>query len=383
MGETSGLAFLHVLQKRVSSTPTSTLRFYRPGLDVIRFTAFFCVFLSHALAFYPAPPWSMRLALQGGMCLFFVLSSYLITELLLREQNVTGYIHLRAFYMRRILRIWPLYFAALAMAFVTGLFWQNVHIKVSCLIAYLLLIGNWYNVLREPMHSPWQPLWSISLEEQFYLLWPFLVNGGRVYIWSFSLLSFPIAACMIAYCTGILGYAPMDIHIWFNSVVQFQYFGLGAILALVLRGTLIKLRTYQQVLMGFVSAVLLYATGALFVTTHNSGGVVIGYLLIGIACLTFFLALIGDNCSGLKRPFVGLGKISYGLYVFHNPCLVLTAHGLKHIRFLAADSFRFGTANLILGLFLTVIVSKCSYNLLEKPFLRLKRHFEFIETRSL
>lgn len=87
-GQKQGLAYKQAEQYGVnSSDPSPTAqRFYRPGLDVLRFVAFFCVFLSHALAFYTAPPWTARLALQGGMCLFFVVSSYLITELLLREK---------------------------------------------------------------------------------------------------------------------------------------------------------------------------------------------------------------------------------------------------------------------------------------------------------
>jgi peptidoglycan/LPS O-acetylase OafA/YrhL len=140
------------------------------------------------------------------MFLFFVLSSYLITELLLREREETGRVHFQAFFMRRILRIWPLYFAALGMAFVTGLIWPEFRVKPGCLVAYLLLLGNWYNVLREPMMSPWQPLWSITLEEQFYLLWPFLASKRRVYIWIFSLVTFPVAAFTLTYCAGKLGY---------------------------------------------------------------------------------------------------------------------------------------------------------------------------------
>jgi peptidoglycan/LPS O-acetylase OafA/YrhL len=384
-GQKQGLAYKQAEQYGVnSSDPSPTAqRFYRPGLDVLRFVAFFCVFLSHALAFYTAPPWTARLALQGGMCLFFVLSSYLITELLLREKQSTGRIHLRAFFTRRILRIWPLYFAALGMAALTGLIWKKFHVPITCLIAYSLLVGNWYNVLYQPLNSPWQPLWSISLEEQFYLLWPFLVKKGRIHVWTISLLTFPVAAMMLIFCIGRLAYPPMAIQVWFNSFVQFAYFGLGAILAVSLKGAMIKWRAYQQVLLWALSALLFYASGTLFVTAHTSSVVIFGYSLIGVACVALFLSLFGDNCSGLKRPLANLGKISYGLYIFHTPCLFIVAHAIAHLRVMANHPFGFGTSNLIVGLLLTIVVAKLSYRLLEAPFLRLKQQFEFVKTRSV
>ena len=85
-------------------------RFYRPELDVLRFIAFGMVFLSHAVGQY-------RLADVGilGVPVFFMLSAFLITELLLQEKQKTGTVHVSSFYIRRILRIWPLYFAALAL----------------------------------------------------------------------------------------------------------------------------------------------------------------------------------------------------------------------------------------------------------------------------
>jgi peptidoglycan/LPS O-acetylase OafA/YrhL len=108
--------------------PTGT-HFYRPELDVLRFFAFFAVFLTHSLT-HSADTWvsyglprslGMLLAAVAGagafgVSLFFMLSAYLITTLLLGEKQTTNDVHLRSFYFRRILRIWPLYFFMLAVA---------------------------------------------------------------------------------------------------------------------------------------------------------------------------------------------------------------------------------------------------------------------------
>jgi peptidoglycan/LPS O-acetylase OafA/YrhL len=124
---------------------------FSTGLNLMRFasshslpqdpTLYFLYHLSATLALLMA---AIASAGSFGVQLFFLLSAFLITSLLLREKAATGDIHLRAFYLRRVLRIWPLYFFALALA----AFWplRNVRIPRSYLAAYLLLCGNWMTV---------------------------------------------------------------------------------------------------------------------------------------------------------------------------------------------------------------------------------------------
>lgn len=162
---------------------------YRPELDALRFFAFFAVYGFHQLSFpaqfYTRIGISTRLAnlladLPNagvfGVDLFFVLSAYLITELLLREKDRFGKLNVRDFYVRRILRIWPLYFAFLAVAMVP---FVNVShsMTLKYLLFFLLLSGNWAVVLFGfPAHSVAIPLWTVSIEEQFYLAWPPIVS---------------------------------------------------------------------------------------------------------------------------------------------------------------------------------------------------------------
>ena len=123
-------------------------RFYRPALDVVRFCAFFLVFLHHVL-----PPDGRTPALSAvgascglGLCLFFSLSSYLITLLLLlREQDATDTVNLRSFYQRRMLRIWPLYFATLLAGIMLAALMRHSlhHSYKTWFIAALLTGGIW------------------------------------------------------------------------------------------------------------------------------------------------------------------------------------------------------------------------------------------------
>jgi len=152
-------------------------RFYRPELDVVRFVAFFSVFLTHLL---PAGPDSNTAALPReltkliiatqktsvfGLSLFFTLSAYLICELLLRERHATGTVQVKQFYIRRILRIWPLYFAGLMLGLVVALLLGNRQITFAWTAWAVLLLGNWFVIFRGMPGNVMFHLWSVSVEE--------------------------------------------------------------------------------------------------------------------------------------------------------------------------------------------------------------------------
>jgi peptidoglycan/LPS O-acetylase OafA/YrhL len=146
-------------------------RFYLPQLDGLRFLAFASVFLAHGMWGTPRP-WLARLQPVGnyGVDLFFVLSSYLLTTLLLREQAATGRIHVIAFWLRRGLRIWPLYVAVvLGLAVATSLSWWYV-------LGLATFAFNWQLTVpftgTPALLTAMTLLWSLSVEEQFYWVWP-------------------------------------------------------------------------------------------------------------------------------------------------------------------------------------------------------------------
>jgi hypothetical protein len=162
-------------------------RNYRPELDVLRFIAFMIVFIVHRMDFIPIDParhyWLYNLCLLGdlGVSVFFLLSAFLITELLFRESDGTGTIQLKAFYMRRILRIWPLYFFVFFGLVLLERFVHYAGAKdPTSWLAFTFFAGNWWICLHGWVPAyPVNPLWSISVEEQLYIAVPIIALVGR------------------------------------------------------------------------------------------------------------------------------------------------------------------------------------------------------------
>src|ERR1700756_1323364 len=173
-------------------------RFYRPELDALRFGAFACVFLTHAvpsvrssaetLVHRSVSVWVQLLGEAGnfGVCLFFVLSAYLITEIMRRESISYGTLSIGRFYLRRVLRIWPLYLGVVLTVALVGLAVPTLHMSKTQLLAYLLFAGNWYLILSPGGTNVLSWLWSISVEEQFYIAWPLIdkLAGKRAILWA-------------------------------------------------------------------------------------------------------------------------------------------------------------------------------------------------------
>ncbi len=360
-------------------------RFYRPELDILRALAFCLVFLHHT-TFY-LPPWleTFRRAGAFGVCLFFLLSAFLITDLLEREFRSTGTVRLRAFYARRILRIWPLYFAILFLDFAFLRIKAPGAFTVGHLASFLLLAGNWF-VARHGFLWSWSmPLWSISVEEQFYLLCPSVSRFAR----RSGLMIFGVVALLIAYLALIMlcrWHSDVDTAIWVNSFVQFQFFATGVLLALALKNKAPQLHPGIRcvlILAGFAAFYL--AQGVFhvkFAAQPKASMIVPGYLLVNAGCLALLLGFLGANTSERARPMVYLGKISYGLYTFHYGLLEISSYAVLAVtRFV--HPLRPFSASLrdALAFVLTVLVASLSYRYFEKPILRFKQRFEVIRTR--
>ncbi len=367
------------------------VRFYRPELDVLRLFAFGLVWLAHAILSFSAfvPPW-LSAALGGagscGVPVFFFLSAYLITELLRREQIATGTVHLRSFYIRRILRIWPLYFGVLALYGVLGLRFHGFRIEPGRLLLSVLLAGNWYIALHPAITTPMRALWSISVEEQWYVLWPLLRR------------SFP-ARFLILVCALTVGFAhlllfivaqfgdPRWLHVtaWVNSGVQFQYFALGAAAALLLQGRVPVLRRPQRFTMLFAGLAAFTAAGDVCRikeagALHTPLSLSAGYALAGLGTAAVFFAFLGIPGRFCPRALVRLGQLSFGLYVFHETGFFL-ANALTRAAGIQATLPALA-AEKIGALLLTVVLAFVSWHAWELPFLRWKQRWTLVRSRE-
>lgn len=348
--------------------------FYRPELDVVRFLAFILVFAHHTLQPQPGrnEHWESLLTFTCGygLSLFFTLSAYLITLLLLREKDQTGSIHLSNFYKRRMLRIWPLYLLALVLGFAEVIHAHQLSARWSWFVLALVMLGNLptFNGLIIGH------LWSISIEEQFYVFWPTLMRHFSrrcLVITSFVLIL--IANAWLVYY-GIRR-ADTALQVWCNSFVQFEMFAAGILLA-IFETRRPRLSALQSLVMVAAAAGLWYFSEAVLLTRvvpfvpRGPLSLCLGYAFIAIGCVLLIVA-----ASGLPkpRPLIYLGKISYGLYVFHIPVMFFVYHHTSERdlpRTLAA-------------LAITIGVAATSYRFFESPFLRLKRKLEIIKTRPV
>ncbi len=379
-------------------------RFYLPELDVLRFFAFFGVFVYHLPISGSLFFWRYGvlgdLAISGvfGVDLFFTLSGYLITSLLLRERDETGDINLKAFYARRTLRIWPLYFFVIGLTFllthlpasvISAPFWGNMFPPMSPSVYFFLAIFlfnfDFANGLT-PMHLPvMYPLWSISVEEQFYLFWPWVAR----YLPRKRLVLAPLLMLAVAAVSHVVS-LPMKLS-WNGTFNRLDPIAIGVLMALLPR---FELRTPMRlglIIFGIVSWVIAvhYCTLPIQASALK---VTIGYPLVALGSGAIVLAILGIQSfrsgSAVSRALIYLGKISYGLYVY-NPIaktagyLLLFNFGLKACTAAGWPEWTAWSAYVVFTFGLNVAMAAASYRWLEAPFLRLKERFSRIPSRAV
>jgi len=340
-------------------------RFYLPELDALRFFAFLAVFTCHA--------WDIRngpncLADMGtfGVDLFFTLSAYLITELLLREKERSGKIDVSAFYVRRILRIWPLYFAFLAAAFATSSMWPVLRISWLYFAACAAFIGNFgFYWLGSPSLII-SPLWSISVEEQFYISWPLMVRSltqrtiviTAVLLWTFSIIT-----------RWFMTREGVPLLIVFGTFGRLDPIACGILLSAIQRTGAWRHPTWIVRVSLIIAGVWLWLMADLLAM---NGVMIPVYAAVAVGCTAFMVATIGAGGWIRNRCFVYLGRISYGLYIYHGAVLV-AANRIAWMRheWLLMSSF---------ALVSTIAIAAASYRWLETPFLRMKARFQVVRS---
>jgi peptidoglycan/LPS O-acetylase OafA/YrhL len=356
--------------------------FYRPELDVLRFTAFLLVFLHHLPAQKFLPGWfTIQEAGGFGVGIFFALSAYLITELLQREHDRSGTIRIRAFFLRRLLRIWPLYFVALGIGLLLGHLVPVWYFPGRGAIWFSLLLGNVYIAAHGWPASGINLLWSLSIEEQFYLVIPALTRyGGRRILALTCLLA--IAGAYLALAFTVARHAEPETAVWVNSFVNFQFFAAGTLISLALHKrtwqpkTAVRLGMALLALLGFFIAARTYIlNGYLHTLSYRF------YLAFGLALtstILFLLAFLGAPLGRLK-PALYLGQRSYGLYVFHDMVILAVFYPtLQHPAWALARKSP-ALADL-LAFAITCGLAALSFRYFEKPINRFKERFAVVKS---
>ncbi len=355
--------------------------FDRPELDVLRLVAFAMVFahhwLPHDASAYPNVPALLATTLASsaygfgrGVDLFFVLSAYLITELLVREIRQRGDLNIKAFLARRALRIWPLYFFLIALCVRPIPFLHHESLSDYHLMGMLFFVGNWTTAFYGYPWSAAAVLWSVSIEEQFYVCWPFLVRRvTRTQLAQIIVAMIVVAALTRVYLAAVNARDP---SIWVNSFARLDLFAAGASLSLLLEGrvpTLSKGRRISLMLSGMGVLVFLG-----YLRIDDGWGSVLGYSVAAAACTLIVFGTLGSARAGgsplaILRYF---GRISYGLYMFH----ALALHWIAE-HFGAHGTLLQGASAMLL----TACLASASHRVIERPFLSLKHRFTVIPTR--
>ncbi|MFN8309897.1 MAG: acyltransferase [Chitinophagales bacterium] len=369
---------------------------YFHNLDAIRFIAAMMVFLQHDVSpAYQYLPCQNSFALRvlqtlssgaTGVSVFFVLSGFLITYLLITEQQRNGAINVPKFYMRRVLRIWPLYFAVLLFAFGVYPFLKQLlgvyHELIPRPLYYFTFLSN-FDVIRTITYFHGQDTlmqnttWSVAVEEQFYLFWPLLFAFLPRRLWLFAI------SAVIA---GSVGFRIW--HRYDNTILFFHTFsvladlGIGGLLALlIIEYPSIKqffetASTRTHFLLLLLALMLNIWRAEIFAFPL---GLAVGRVIIALS----FGLIIAAQAITTQESVFNLqrfsfadkwGKYTYGIYLLHPIALLIVD--------VAARTLHLPTANLPGGLIaggccfiLTLLLSKWSYNHFESRFLALKGKF--------
>jgi peptidoglycan/LPS O-acetylase OafA/YrhL len=338
---------------------------YQPALDGVR-----AVSIAAVLAFHLEVGWMPGGFL--GVSVFFTLSGFLITSLLLGERSRTGRIDLRSFYLRRARRLLPAALACLAGVGTLGSLGAFGGRDLGPeLLAALAQVANWEALLRERPYaelfmapSPVAHFWSLAIEEQFYWLWPLAMAA----ITAFAVRRADRSAARVTLTLGALfvlfaASAPLTARwlgseaVYLASWTRFAEILAGALLAAALVGRTVPAAARHLALP------CLAAIAALCVVTPSTGGWAYAGALPLFSLLTVGLVL-GLQVPGVTtrvlslHPITWVGQISYGLYLYHWPVVVL----LDDVR-TGLDGPRLAA----LRLAVTVGVATVSYVALERP----------------
>ena len=368
-------------------------------LDILRFFAAILVVFAHAFEGFcgwfgiphslaePSNPHSFsyvgkfanQLIVNGafGVDLFFMISGFLITYILLKEKELSGKINIPKFFMRRAVRIWPLFYLLILLG-PLAIYLARSEAQPNYL-ANLFFYNNFHAIqAADPWGYPFAHLWSICVEEHFYLIWPFIIAflptkhlKKALYILFAVLLCFRLSL----YIQGV-----NPIQLYLNTFARIDVLVLGAIYAVHFSDGSAKLRlTKLHRLMLYMFLLIMSACIWAYEVQSVFQVIVYKYLFCvigGIGMIYFVFASERLIDLPFKRFWNYLGRISFGIYLFSNVLIPIIVQQFM---------YRFSTNNMwlyfFLNVFLSISIAAIVYELYEKQFLKLKKHFEIIKTK--
>lgn len=362
-----------------TAEPTHALphagRPYYPALDGLRGLAILLVVVYHNFGF-------INVFFFGwlGVDLFFVLSGFLITDILLRTLGEKNF--LRNFYIRRMLRIFPLYYLSLVLfLFVLPALFKNFDVSYyqehqAWLWTYL---QNWLYIFNNPgsQTNTLNHLWSLAVEEQFYLLWPLVILLLRNPKYIFVFISILLAA--------VLG---LRLYAWINQVADLAYFNLytftridgiciGCMIALLQRINPGFLKKYTSIIVlafallnfafYYINSLYDFGFPYLALAGYTTFAMIFGLLVQeAVTRETTIINVLFDNAF-LKF----FGRISYGFYIFHWPVYILASPWLSTLFTGSWKQFMVSLSATVIA----IVISWFSYRYFESIFLKMKTRY--------
>ena len=363
-------------------------KIYFHNLNGVRFIAAFFVTICHVeliKKYYNIDNFRAETIFLGGLGvdLFFVLSGFLITFLLLKEKEQFFKIDYKAFYMRRVLRIWPLYYVVVILSlfilpnfdiFSIPLLHSKFNPSTDWLYVLLFFILMLPNVLFfiKPIQFAAQT-WSIGTEEQFYLIWPLLISKTERYkvlfvsvIATYWIFHFFINSSFFD------DFRSIDIFRNFYSLFKIDVLTIGAFAAILCfeKNTILdKIINFKVFIVAILLLLYFYTNENLFIER-------IVYSIL-FALLILNLVNLQSLSTVLEFKAINyLGKISYGIYMYHLILIVMILNILIKL-----NCFN-NILLYVLSFTVTIVVSSLSYEYIEKPFLKLKLKYTYFENKK-
>jgi peptidoglycan/LPS O-acetylase OafA/YrhL len=370
---------------------------YIPQFDIIRFFAAFMIVIYHS---YIA--WKGWFGLPGivstgdyktfshfgmhidqflrnlpiGVDIFFFISGYLLTYLLVIEKEKYGKVNIPKFYIRRGLRIWPLYFFLVAAAPLL-VYWLGE--KQPVYWPTIALVNNFFTIQTQDWAYPFAHFWSICIEEHFYIFWPIIIAFVP-----FKKLPFVISI-LIGLSWGYKIYTYIFLasnwyQLYLHTLSRMDVILLGGLLAVyyIKKPFEFKLHWVTMLIISVILVILLsfddmsnYENMLNGVSRHFIYMILLGLLMMDL------LFNPGRKCTfGQWKPLLYMGKVSYGIYMYGNIIVLIVIKKILPL---------IGHTNIYLYFVIifsaSLVVPVISYELLEKPFLKLKQRFALVKTR--